>query len=61
MHHLICCCTTLFSVNRTKRVAQRIVATYERKAAIAVIDKSKLMFPLYYLIGLIAFLVASII
>jgi hypothetical protein len=30
-------------VNRTKCVAQRICGTYERKAAVVVIDKTKMM------------------
>jgi len=42
-------------------VAQRICGTYERKAAVAVIDKSKMMYLIYYLLGVIVFLVDAII
>ena len=48
-------------VNRTKCVAQRICGTYERKVAVAVIDKSKMMYLIYYLLGVIVFLVDAII
>ncbi|CAD6238103.1 unnamed protein product [Miscanthus lutarioriparius] len=47
-------------VNRTKHVAQRICNTYERKAAVTVIDKSKMMYLVYCLLGVIVFLVVAI-
>ena len=47
-------------VNHTKRVTQRICGTYERKAAIAVIDKRKMMYLIYCLLGVIVFLVVAI-
>lgn len=40
----------LEDINRTKCVAQRICATYQRKAAIAAVDKSKLMYLIYCLL-----------
>jgi len=48
-------------VNRTKHVAQRICCTYQRKAAIAMINKSKMMYVIYCLLGVIVFLVVALI
>ena len=48
-------------VNCTKRVAQRICGTYERKAAVAVIDRSKMIYLIYCLLGVIVFLVIAIV
>jgi len=46
-------------VNRTKRVAQCICSEYHRKAAVATIDKSKLMYLIYCLLGIIVFLLVA--
>ena len=47
-------------VNRTKRVAERVCFTYHRKAALVAVDKSKLMYLVYCLLGVIVFLVVAI-
>ena len=47
-------------VNRTRHVAERICQVYHRKASLAAVDKCKLMYLVYCLIGVIAFLVAAI-
>jgi hypothetical protein len=47
-------------VNHTKRVAKRVCFSYHRKAALAAVDKSKLMYLVYYLLGVIVFLVVAI-
>jgi hypothetical protein len=48
-------------VNRTKRVAQGMCESYHRNAAIAAIDKCKLMYLVYYLIGVVVFLIVALI
>ena len=47
-------------VNRTRCVAERICQVYHQKASLAAVDKCKLMYLVYCLIGVIAFLVAAI-
>jgi hypothetical protein len=47
-------------VNHTKRVAKRVCFTYHRKAALAAMDKSKMMYLVYCLLGVIVFLVVVI-
>lgn len=47
-------------VKRTKRVAQRICATYARKATMDALDNNKLMYLIYCLLGVIIFLVVAI-
>ena len=47
-------------VNRTKRVVERVCFTYHRKAALAAVDKSKMMYLVYCLLGVIVFLVVAI-
>jgi hypothetical protein len=42
-------------------VAHRIYGTYERKAAIVVIDRSKMIYLIYYLLGVNIFLVIAIV
>lgn len=48
-------------VNRTKRIAERICRAYHRQAIVAKLDKSKLMFLVYYLVGVIIFLVLAMV
>lgn len=48
-------------VRRTKRVAHRLYGSYERKAAIAVLDRSKMMYLIYGLLPVIVFLVLAIV
>lgn len=47
-------------VDRTKRVAHQVCLGFHMKATVAVIEKSKLMYLIYCLLGVIAFLVATI-
>jgi hypothetical protein len=42
-------------------VAQRLCGTYKRKVAAAVINKSKMMYLIYCLLGVIVFLVVAIV
>lgn len=46
-------------VERTKRFAERACTSYHRKAVLAVVDKSKLMYLIYCLVGVIAILVTG--
>jgi peptidoglycan hydrolase CwlO-like protein len=48
-------------VTRTKRVAQQVVATYQRQAQVAVIERTKIMQLNFLLFALIIFLVAALI
>jgi hypothetical protein len=48
-------------ITRTKRLAQRVVALYEKKNEAAMIEKSKMMYLKFVLLGQIVFLVAAII
>lgn len=48
-------------VERTKRLAERACSSYHRKAVMAVIDKTKMMYLVYCLIGIIAILVISMV
>ena len=48
-------------VNRTKCVAQRICCMYQRKAAIAMINRSKMMYMIYCLLGVIVILVVTLV
>jgi hypothetical protein len=48
----------LDDLNRTKALADRVIASYHKKAAVVAVDKSKLMYLVYCLLGLIAFLVS---
>ena len=48
-------------VNRTKRVAQHICCTYQRKVVVVVIDRSKMMYVIYCLLGVIVFLVVALV
>ncbi|XP_066360009.1 uncharacterized protein [Miscanthus floridulus] len=50
----------LQEVNRTKRVVERVCFTYHRKAALTAVDKSKMMYLVYCLLGVIVFLVVAI-
>jgi hypothetical protein len=47
-------------VNRTKRVVERVYFTYHRKVALAAVDKSKMMYLVFCLLGVIVFLVVAI-
>jgi hypothetical protein len=47
-------------VNHTKRITERVCYTYHRKAAVAAVDKSKLMYLVYCLLGVIVFLVVAL-
>lgn len=44
-----------------KCVAHRLCGSYERKAAIAVLDRSKMMYLIYGLLAVIVFLVLAIV
>jgi hypothetical protein len=48
----------LDDLNRTKALADRVIASYHKKAAVVAVDKSKLMYLVYCLLGLIAFLIS---
>jgi hypothetical protein len=47
-------------VNRTKRVVERVYFTYHNKVSLAAMDKSKMMYLVYCLLGVIVFLVVAI-
>jgi hypothetical protein len=48
-------------VRRTKCVAHQLCGSYERKVAVAVLDRSKMMYLIYGLLAVIVFLVLAIV